>query len=245
MVTVFPWLSMATLLGVRHGFDPDHLAAIDGVCRLEVASRPRLARHTGVWFALGHGLVVTLVALLAQALTGPVAVPGAWAGWIAPGVLILVGLLNVCDGPRPGRLPAVRWPGLTKAGRPAPGAAAVVATGALFAVTFDTASQISLWVLSGTEAHGLWFAGLLGAGFTGGMMLTDGLNGFWLARALGRPGLRQASRWGIGLIAFVVAGVEILQLRAVPLVADHEATWTLALTLLAATPSLVLWRRQR
>jgi high-affinity nickel permease len=38
-------------LGMRHGRDPDHLAAIDGLTRL----RPRATN--GVYFALGHGLV--------------------------------------------------------------------------------------------------------------------------------------------------------------------------------------------
>ena len=46
------------LMGMRHGLDADHLAAIDGLVRYNAQSRPRLARAAGVLFALGHGLVL-------------------------------------------------------------------------------------------------------------------------------------------------------------------------------------------
>ena len=48
---------VAAALGMRHGTDPDHLAAIDGLTRI----RPRATN--GVFFALGHGLVVILLAI--------------------------------------------------------------------------------------------------------------------------------------------------------------------------------------
>jgi high-affinity nickel permease len=49
-------------LGMRHGFDPDHLATIDSMARASASRRPHLARWTGCLFSLGHGAVVTLVA---------------------------------------------------------------------------------------------------------------------------------------------------------------------------------------
>jgi high-affinity nickel-transport protein len=51
---------MGVALGLRHGTDPDHLAAIDGLTRL----RPNPAN--GVFFALGHGLTVTLLAVVSE-----------------------------------------------------------------------------------------------------------------------------------------------------------------------------------
>src|SRR5258706_15756251 len=60
------WLSLVAvvfLLGLKHGLDPDHLAAIDGLTRFNAASRPRLSRWSGLLFSAGHGLVVTLVAV--------------------------------------------------------------------------------------------------------------------------------------------------------------------------------------
>jgi high-affinity nickel-transport protein len=49
-------LVLAFVLGVRHGTDPHHLTAIDGLSRL----RPRPTN--GLLFAIGHGSVVTLLA---------------------------------------------------------------------------------------------------------------------------------------------------------------------------------------
>ncbi len=60
------WLSLVAvvfLLGLKHGLDPDHLAAIDGLTRFNAARRPRLARWSGLLFSAGHGVVVTLVAI--------------------------------------------------------------------------------------------------------------------------------------------------------------------------------------
>lgn len=45
---------LAVALGMRHGVDPDHLAAVDGL------SRVRPSPLKGFLFALGHGGIVTL-----------------------------------------------------------------------------------------------------------------------------------------------------------------------------------------
>jgi len=44
--------SMALVLGMRHGVDADHLAAIDAMTRCNAVARPGLARRTGIWFSL-------------------------------------------------------------------------------------------------------------------------------------------------------------------------------------------------
>ena len=38
--------ALAALLGARHGFDADHLAAIDAMTRLEMRRRPATARQS-------------------------------------------------------------------------------------------------------------------------------------------------------------------------------------------------------
>lgn len=65
----------AYLLGVRHAFDADHVAAIDNTTRTlqSQGSRPW---SVGFWFALGHSSVVLLACLLL--------VLG--VSWIAPGI---------------------------------------------------------------------------------------------------------------------------------------------------------------
>ena len=62
-VNTMGWLGVALVLGLKHGLDADHLAAIDGLSRLHAASgRPRLARCSGLLFAIGHGALVLLAA---------------------------------------------------------------------------------------------------------------------------------------------------------------------------------------
>ena len=89
------WLALAAvvfLLGLKHGFDPDHLAAIDGLTRYNAGPRPRLSRWSGLLFSAGHGLVVTLVAI---------AVATVALDWNAPawlenaGALVSIGFLAV------------------------------------------------------------------------------------------------------------------------------------------------------
>ena len=61
------WLSLVAvvfLLGLKHGLDADHLAAIDGLARFNAARRPLVARWSGLLFSLGHGVVVTTVAIV-------------------------------------------------------------------------------------------------------------------------------------------------------------------------------------
>ncbi len=58
-------LGLVLALGIRHGVDPDHIAAIDGLSRLRPSS------WNGVLFALGHGLMMTLIAVgVGTALVG-------------------------------------------------------------------------------------------------------------------------------------------------------------------------------
>jgi high-affinity nickel-transport protein len=49
--------ALVFLFGVRHGFDPDHLVAIDGFARSG-------GRWCGLFFSLGHGLMVTLIGVV-------------------------------------------------------------------------------------------------------------------------------------------------------------------------------------
>ena len=52
------------VLGMKHGFDADHLATIDGLTRFNARQNPALARYCGVLFSLGHGAVVLAIALV-------------------------------------------------------------------------------------------------------------------------------------------------------------------------------------
>jgi high-affinity nickel-transport protein len=54
--------ALAYFLGLRHGFDADHIAAIDNVTR-KLRRDGRRSLTTGMFFALGHSAVVILLAL--------------------------------------------------------------------------------------------------------------------------------------------------------------------------------------
>ncbi|UMP03428.1 HoxN/HupN/NixA family nickel/cobalt transporter [Amycolatopsis sp. EV170708-02-1] len=96
----------AYLLGARHAFDADHVAAIDNTTR-KLMSEGRTAPTVGFWFALGHSTVVIGLCVLlvfgAQALAGPVADDGSALhnttgviGSLVSGMfLLLIGLVNL------------------------------------------------------------------------------------------------------------------------------------------------------
>ncbi|NNH74125.1 HoxN/HupN/NixA family nickel/cobalt transporter [Nocardia uniformis] len=100
----------AYMLGMRHAFDADHIAAIDNTTRKLVAENGRDKTHTvGFWFALGHSSVVfVMVALLAlgvRALAPKLADEdsalqqwaGIWGTSVSGTFLIAIGLLNLAS----------------------------------------------------------------------------------------------------------------------------------------------------
>jgi high-affinity nickel-transport protein len=96
----------AFLLGVRHAFDADHIAAIDNTTR-KLVGENKPALGVGFWFSLGHSSIVFgLAALLAigiRALVDPVqdensalqTTLGLIGTTVAGVFLVLIGLLNL------------------------------------------------------------------------------------------------------------------------------------------------------
>jgi len=212
-------LAVALMLGLRHGFDADHLAAIDGMTRFNAVARPAVARRTGFWFSLGHGAVVLAVAvsvsLMAHSWTAPdwLAPFGAWASIL---VLLSLGLMNLeaLRQAAPGAVVAgTGWrTGLFSRVLKASGGWAIMGVGALFAISFDTLSQAALMAATGTALHGLPAVVALASAFVLGMLVTDGINGWWVARMLRRSDRRaaRASRVMCASVAFVSLGTALL-----------------------------------
>ena len=206
-------------LGAKHGMDPDHLATIDGLARVNTERHPRLARWSGFLFSLGHGLVVTLVAALAAALPGKVSVP-AWlehaGSWISIAFLVALGVANIAAVWRTPRDRIVRgvalhtrWlPRLARAQHPV----LIASVGALFALSIDTWSQTVAFSLTAQQMAGWTFSVALGLIFTVGMMGADGINGWWAARLLAKADRRAliASRimsLVVGTLSLAIAGM--------------------------------------
>ena len=190
------WTALAALvflLGLKHGFDADHLAAIDGLTRHNARLRRGFARYCGALFSLGHGVIVLAIAiavgLASERWTAPewLELSGAW---ISIGFLTLIGIVNLRAvlGAAPHEVVAPvgikgRFLGrLNQAGRPW----SVALVGALFALSFDTVSQSALFALTATQFGGVEHAVVLGLLFVLGMLVTDGINGLWISRLIAR-----------------------------------------------------------
>lgn len=236
------WLSLIAvvfLLGLKHGLDADHLAAIDGLTRFNAGHRPRVARWSGLLFSLGHGVVVTAVAIIVATVATGWRAPQ-WlentGAWISITFLTLLGLANLAAAWRTPRGQVVRAVGLrsrvfakfTRAEHPV----LIAAVGAAFALSFDTISQAVLFSVTGSQVAGGWFAAMLGLVFTAGMVFTDALNGLWVSR-LGRSADQRAAAASrvmsvaIGLISLAIAAMAAAR-NLLPAINERAGTWGFA-----------------
>ncbi len=174
----FPLCCTVFALGLRHGLDADHLAAIGGLTRFNSGVRPELARWCGALFSIGHGSVVILVAVTIGGAATRYSIPS-WArdfgAWVSIGFLVMLGLLNLSlvlrtpidEMVHPTGLRSRLLLRLTRTSHPL----AIIAIGALFAVSMDTLSQAVLFSATAARFGGWGSAAVLGALFTLGMLL--------------------------------------------------------------------------
>ncbi|GAA3168127.1 HoxN/HupN/NixA family nickel/cobalt transporter [Blastococcus jejuensis] len=172
----------AYVLGVRHAFDADHIAAIDNTTR-RLLAEGRRPLSAGFWFALGHSTVVavlaTAVALGARSVTAladdgsgvrqGLGVLGAGVSGLflyligALNLVALIGLLRHYRSSRAGRAdPAALEEFLERRGlynrllrplmRSIHHPAQLFPVGLLFGIGFDTATEVTLLALAGTGA---------------------------------------------------------------------------------------------
>ena len=212
------WLSLLILtfvLGMKHGFDADHLATIDGLTRFNARARPGMARYCGTLFSLGHGAVVMAIALGVSALAGQWEVPewfGTLGALISIAFLVALGSLNLAAVLRaepheivqPVGVKGRLLGGLRQVSHPA----LVALVGALFALSFDTLSQATFFALTATQFGGWEHALLLATLFMAGMLLTDGINGLWIARLIARAD--QVALIASRVMGLVVSGISLL-----------------------------------
>ena len=204
----------AYVLGMRHAFDVDHIAAIDSTTRKLLGERVR-TRSVGFWFSLGHSTVVLLLctALAAGArFAGSLLTPAdsgvrdtlALLGTTVSGAFLCgLGVLNLGlllrllptlrrhPGERPARatepkgvMALVLRPLMRTVTRPCK----MYVVGLLFGLGFDTASEVALLVVAGGAAMAAvpWYAVLsLPILFTAGMCLLDTLDGWFMSVAYG------------------------------------------------------------
>jgi high-affinity nickel-transport protein len=230
-------VALVFALGLKHGFDPDHLVAIDGM------TRSSKSRWCGLFFSLGHGVAVTLIGVIVALAATEWQAP-AWleqtGAMISISVLLTLGVANllaVLRTPVGNRVALIglrgRWltDRLARASHPA----VIASVGAAFAVSFDTVSHALAFSLTGATMAGALFATVLGLIFTLGMVVTDTVNGWWVAKMM--AGAAVASRWmsaAVAVLCLAIAGGAGLKnllptsVLSVASLAAIAAVWTFA-----------------
>lgn len=242
------------VLGLRHGLDPDHIACIDGLTWRALTHKHGNAPWVGTFFALGHGALVTSIAVGVSQITRSISVPEAVVavfGWVPTLLLFVVGTLNLRQLLVAGQqYKPTGWKLklIPKRLRNHSSPWAIVLIGVLFATVFDTATQASAWGYVATNKGGVIAA--LGAGliFTFGMVITDTLDGRLLCRIIRRTDGQEAGRrfrrtlgWLIVSISYGVAAYNVGK-ALLPRMELDEAAYSLAGFALVAMMFLIwLW----
>jgi nickel/cobalt transporter (NiCoT) family protein len=209
-------------LGLRHGADPDHLAAIDNVTRNSYEREPLLSRFVGALFAGGHTVMVLAIAALVGFLGTRFAAHGALVEtigtWISIVVLFAIAAANIRQlllG-QTDRVNGVKTRFLPRALRNGTSAWLAVPIGLLFGFGFETSSQVAAYaVVFGADA-GVAGALVVGSMFCVGMVCTDTLDSLMVHRMVayrtGRlPRVMRVWIWSVTLFAVAVATYELAQ----------------------------------
>lgn len=244
-------LTGALLLGLRHGLDPDHIAAVDALTYRALDERPALARWAGTLFALGHGGVVLAIAVLVGALGARYSVSTPWSHlleWSPVVLLILLGVLNLRALLQSEYKPAtVRLWIVPRALRSSSHPLAMLAVGAILGLVFDTATQAAAWGYAASAQQGAWGALGVGVAFTVGMVVTDSIDGRLMCRFLDGTAddrskqYRRLVGWFTVLVSFGVAAYTLV-VAAVPAWELPDAWLTgLGGTLMATMAAGAFW----
>jgi high-affinity nickel-transport protein len=247
---------LAYSLGLRHALDADHIAAIDNVTRKLMQERKRPVA-VGFFFALGHSAVVLLaslaVAFAANSLMDRLAAYREIGGVVGTSasalflfaiaianLVVLGGIWRALQYVRRGGrlrdedidalLQQRGW--LARLFRPlfrfVASSWQLFPIGLLFALGFETASEVSLFGIAAETSHKVpnWTILVFPALFAAGMTLVDTLDGVLMLGAYGwayrnpvRKLFYNATITTISvMVALVIGGIETLGLMA-----DHFA----------------------
>ena len=223
---MFEWgfiaLSIPTMifLGMRHGFDVDHITAIDNLVRLHNAVKK--SRWVGAGFSVGHMTSVLAEMIFIIYVIGSItsadklAFLGGVIGAIALGV---IGAINIYSMKKWGKSGSAILSSkiLGRTGFLHPVGSALV-TGLVFGLGFDTATQISAITLSAVASAtaGIQTALILAGFFAIGMIPVDTLDSVMLRSAFSRIFHAKGFRFmsyalsGTAMIVASIASYEII-----------------------------------
>ncbi|MCW3797203.1 HoxN/HupN/NixA family nickel/cobalt transporter [Sphingomonas sp. BN140010] len=183
-------------LGMRHGFDADHIAAIDNVTR-KLMSDGQQPVAIGFFFAVGHsGLVIVVTLAIAHAASSAAwfehyrAAGAAISQAISGTFLIAVAIANIFalrTAMQKSLSPSAAIPSFAaRLVRAMRSSWHMLVLGVLFGLSFDTASEIAMFSLSAGQASNgmpLHEIAILPLLFTAGMTLVDTIDGLLVVGA--------------------------------------------------------------
>jgi len=210
-------------LGLRHGADPDHLAAIDNMTRNSVERQPRLSRFIGSLFAGGHTIMVFAIAALLGFLGSRFT--GAHAGIERAGTivsiaaLLFIAALNVrqlASGDTD-RVAGAKFRLMPRFLRTATSPWVALPVGVLFGFGFETSSQVAAYAVAFGADAGIAGALIVASMFCAGMTCTDTLDSLLIHRIVtyrsGRlPRVMRVWIWCVTILAVGIASYELAQL---------------------------------
>ena len=182
----------------------------------------KLAPWVGTLFALGHGLVITLIAFAISSGSKFFKFSPStfnWIQWIPIALLLVIGYLNLHSLLKNKIYQPVGWrthfipKKLINSTNPL----SILLVGVLFAMVFDTATQAAAWGYAASSSGSSWAALIIGLVFTAGMVITDTIDGRLLyqisKKAAGDETVWQYRRtlgWIIVISSFAIAAYKVI-----------------------------------
>lgn len=200
-------------LGLRHGADPDHLAAIDNLTRNGVSAGRKLSRFFGTLFAGGHSVMVLSIAALAGLLGSRIAIRGELietvGTWVSIFTLFALAAYNIRQLASTNSQPTygLKFALLPKSLRAASSPVAAMAVGLLFGLGFDTSSQVATYALAFTSGGGIFAALVIGLMFSAGMAVTDTLDSLLVHKLYSRHPFELVKATRVWIIAVTALAV--------------------------------------
>jgi len=232
-------------LGLRHGADPDHLAAIDNLTRNSIEKQPALSRFVGTLFAGGHTIMVLAIAALVGYLGSRFATHaavieriGTWISILVLAALATLNLRQLALG-QTDRIAGVKTRLLPKALRDAHSPWLAIPVGLLFGFGFETSSQVAAYALAFGADAGILGTVAIGSMFCAGMLTTDTLDSVLVHRLVAYrngqlPNVMRVWIWSVTIFAVAVAAYEFFQVLGwTPPVPDLSVSISLVTALLA------------
>ncbi|OWP86260.1 NAD+ synthetase, partial [Flavobacterium covae] len=177
------------ILGLRHGLDPDHITVIDNYTYRLYENKNTWSRWVGTLFTLGHGIMVTLIALILSYLKNNFQVP-IWVDWVLnwlPMFLLLIigiGNINSLIYSRKNNSLGLKKYLIPKFLDKKVSPITVFITGIIFGFIFDTSSQIAAFGLAISGTNHWLFSVIGGIVFSIGLIFTGTIDSYLLSKLL-------------------------------------------------------------